>query len=184
MTTPIIEPTQLVAGDTLTFTRGYSSYSPADGWALTYSMIADGQSESWTTSDNGDGTHLTLVTAATTANWYPGVYIWQAFVTKTVERHTVNTGSIEVLADYAVLTDGQDTRSHAKRTLDIVELAIEGSLPDAVSSYSIGSRQVSVMSGDELRAWRDYYRREYANEQRKRRVARGLSHAGVMRVRF
>jgi hypothetical protein len=184
MTIPTIEPTSLTAGDTLKFTRAIGDYLPAESWVLTYSIVADGHSQSWSTTDNGDGSHLSNVTAATTATWTPAVYVWQGFVTKTTERYTIGTGTIAVLANYATLSDGQDTRSHAKRSLDLIEAAIEGTIPDAVSSYSIGGRQISKMTGDELRSWRNYYGARYAQEQRLERTARGLSHNGIIQVRF
>jgi hypothetical protein len=169
---PTSEPTRVRAGDTLKWNRTDSEHSPADGWALKYSLLKAGKQieikDALVTSD-GD-TFKIVVPAATSADYLPGEYRWYAFVSKGAERFQVGEGVIEILPDAgAVQASGLDTRSQTKRILDAINALLEGRASTDAQQYSIGSRQITKMTPDELMKWKAQYEHLYRQE----RIARG-----------
>lgn len=184
------EPKKLTAGDTLTFTKSISDYAPADGWTLSYALVADGELISFSGSDNGDGTHLISVAASTTASWVAATYKWQSYVTKASERFNVGSGTITIEPNYAAQGSGLDARSHVKKVLDALEATIEGKATTDQLSYSISfgdsgaSRSVSKMSFGELIEARRHYKNEYQRLVRQERLARGLDSGRTIHIRM
>jgi hypothetical protein len=177
------EPTKLVAGDAAKWTKNLPQYLPADGWVVTYAIVKAGVRYAVTASDNGDGTHLVSVTAATTALWEPGAYHWQAYATKASERYTVAAGALTVVANFAA--GAADGRSHVARTLDALEAVLEGRASSDQLAYSIGGRSISKMTPEQLLTWRDKYRAELAAETKAAALAAGIGASnGTVRVRF
>jgi len=182
--TDIVEPSGIVAGDSASWTKNLPQYLPANGWVLSYAIVRDGIRLSVTGTNNGDGTHLVTLAAATTAAWTPGQYAWQAYVTKsaTSERYTVAAGQIKVEANFA--TGAVDGRSHVQRTLDALEATLEGRASSDQLAYSIGGRSISKMSPEQLLTWRDKYKAELAAEEKAQKIAAGMGAAGTIRVRM
>ena len=180
---PKIEPTEITAGDTLKFTISLSDYLPADGWTLSYALVNKDNQIDITGSDNGDGSHLISVAKATTKGWVAGTYDWQAYVDNGTERYKVREGQLEILADFASQSN-YDARSHVKKVLDAVEAVLEGRASKDQESYTINGRSLSRTSIPDLMKLRDRYRAEYENEIRAERIARGLGHSGIIRVRM
>ncbi len=184
-TIPTIEPTSVVAGDTVKWTKALTDYLPADSWVLSYVLVSLTASITITASDNGDGSHLVSEAAATTDDWTPGEYTWNAFVTKGAERYRVGDGRLKVEPNFQIhTTSGFDGRSHVKRTLDLIEAAIEGQVPDGMESFTIAGRAVSLMPLSELRAARAEYASLYARELRRQRRTDGKASASRIGVRF
>lgn len=178
---PTIEPETIRAGDTLKFTKRLPDYLPAT-WTLKYSLNKTGSRYTITATDNGDGTHLVNVAAATTANYPAGVYKWQAYVESGSERYTIATGTLDVKADLSA--SGLDTRSHVKKVLDAIEAVIENRATLDQQSYTIGNRSLQRMAVDELLKLRDTYKQQYQAELQAERIAMGLGHKGRVLVRF
>lgn len=182
--TDIVEPSGIVAGDSASWTKNLPQYLPANGWVLSYAIVRDGIRLAVTGTNNGDGTHLVTLSAATTATWTPGQYAWQAYVTKaaTSERYTVASGQLKVEANFA--TGAVDARSHAQKTLDALEATLEGRASSDQLAYSIGGRSISKMNPEQLLSWRDKYKAEVAAEEKAQKIAAGLGGAGTVRVRM
>lgn len=178
------EPTQFTAGDTVRWTRDLPDYRPADGWTLEYVFVADGDRQTVTATDAGDGTHEVHITPTASANFTPGFYQWAAYVSDGSARHTINRGSVEVLRDLVGETTGHDTRSHVKRVLDALEATLEGKATDDALSMEINGRSLRRMDPGDLLAWRDRYRAEYRREQAAEDLRRGDNHGGIVRVRL
>ena len=179
---PTVEPTVITAGDTLTFTKSLPDYLPADSWALTYSLVMGGNLISITSSDNGDGTHLVLVTAANTAPYKPGQYQWQSYVTKTTQRFQVGFGNIEIKPDFAAQAAGLDARSFAESELERVEGEIRKLR--AHDSLSIRDRTKSDRAFADLLEARDYWKREVARVRREEKLAAGLASGRMILTRM
>lgn len=162
---PTSEPSEVTAGDTSTWKKSLSDFLASDSWVLTYALVKDGKLIEITASADGDD-HLVEVLPTVTAKYNPGIYHYQAYVTKSTERYQVGTGTIEVLPDFAQ-SAGYDNRSHAKVTLDALEAVIEGKASRDQLSYSIGGRSLSRFSWEELIAARSHYRSEYLAEERR-----------------
>jgi hypothetical protein len=182
--TDIVEPSRIVAGDSASWTKNLPQYLPASGWVLSYAIVRDGVRLSITGTNNGDGTHLVSLAAATTGAWTPGQYAWQAYVTKaaTSERVTIASGQLKVEANFAA--GAVDARSHAKKTLDALEATLEGRASSDQLAYSIGGRSISKMAPEQLLTWRDKDRAEVAAEEKAQKVAAGLGASGTIRVRM
>lgn len=185
---PSGEPAKHVAGDTLKFTRYLADYLPADSWVLSYALVKDGEQIEFSATDNGDGSHLVNVAAATTAAWSTGEYRWQAVVTKSAERYTVGTGRIEIVADYAAAAAGLDDRAHVKKVLDAIQATIEGKATVDQSNYSISvggsSRSLSRLAWADLIEAEKYYRRRYAELVNDERRAAGKSTRRLIKTRI
>ena len=184
---PTVEPASLVIGDRWAWKRtNLTDYAPAS-YTLTYEAIQKVASTpaSFTVTASGSGTDFVVeVASATTAGYEPGEYAWRSFITRTSdgERIALSHGSWTLVANFA--TSEADPRSHNQRTLDLIEAMIEGHVVDDVQSYSIGGRQMALMSGDELRGWKNYYQARVWADERRDRAAQGLAHNGTVRVTF
>lgn len=178
-TVPAGEPARVTAGDTATWTRSLPDFPATDGWVLSYALVRTGVLLGITASAQG-ADHLVSVAAATTAAWQPGRYAWQASVARGAERHTIGTGYLEVLPDFAAQAGGHDGRSHARRVLEAVEAVIEGRASQAHAEYAIAGRQLKFIPIPELLALRDRYRAEV----RAQDVAAGLRAAPRINVRL
>lgn len=178
-------PDVVTVGDTLTFTRSYGDYKPQDGWTLSYALVNANNQITFTSTDNGDSTHLVDVEAITSDGWSAGTYQWVAYVennTSPSERVTVDRGTVTVKPDY---TDAAvDDRSHVKKTLDLIEAEIEARVSGSTESYSIAGRSLSKTPMPELLEMRSKYKAWYDAEVRAERVARGLGTKKRVLVRF
>ncbi|MBP8789260.1 MAG: hypothetical protein KBH41_17685 [Azonexus sp.] len=145
---PTSEPSELRAGDTWQWRREDLCDFPASVWTLTYyfrnaaaffDVVAD-----------ADGDQFAVdVAKATTASQATGYYDWTAAVANGTERREIGRGSVVVLPDFstaAVL----DTRSNAKKLLDLVEAALLNRATtdqlDVVTS-ALGDRSLSRSDG-------------------------------------
>lgn len=179
---PTIEPESFRAGDTVKWTKALADYLPDDGWVLKYTLNKIGQKTTITATDNGDGTHLASVSAATSAAYKAGVYKWQSYVEYNSERYTIATGTIEIKPDLTAA--GLDTRSHVKKVLDAIEAVIENRATLDQESYTIGNRSLKRMSLEELLKFRDTYKMQYNSELQAERLAMGLGTKNKVMVRF
>ena len=189
VTIPSIEPSKITAGDTLKFTKNLPDYLPADSWVLSYALVKDGLTISIAASDNSDGTHLVNVSAATTAAYKAGTYKWQSYVTKTTDRYSIGSGTIEVVDDFAA-SNGLDARAHCKIVLDALEATIQNKATKDQSGYSISfgeggaSRSISRLSFGELLDARKLYRSEYRRLKQQERISQGLDSGREIHIRM
>lgn len=179
---PTIEPESFRVGDTVKWTKSLADYLPGDGWVLKYTLNKTGSKITLTTSDNGDGTHLVSVSAATSAAYKHGVYKWQSYVEYSGERYTIASGTIEALPDLTAA--GLDTRSHVKKVLDAIEAVLENRATLDQESYTIGNRSLKRMGIEELLKFRDTYKMQYNSELQAERLAMGLGSKNKVLVRF
>lgn len=154
------EPDVLIAGDTWQWDKHVADYSAADGWQLSY--VFQGTERlplAWSAEvvahPNGVDFRVT-VPADTTKGLTPGTLLWQAYVTKAAERHTVDSGSITLKANFATAAAGSQ-RTHAEKTLAVLKAAIEGRLTADIESYQIHGRAVNKIPMEQLVKLRGRY---------------------------
>lgn len=178
------EPARVVAGDTLQWQKSLSDYPASDGWVLAYRLInSAGKIDISAAASGAD--HLITVPAATSATYSPGLYSWQAFVSKDGERYTVGSGVIEVLPNLAAQSAGYDTRTTAKKTLDLLDAAMLARGSTAwTAEYEIAGRRMKFASMGEFMAFRDKLRAEVNREAAADRMAAGLPSRSRVLVRF
>jgi hypothetical protein len=183
---PTQEPSSIIAGDTLVWQKTLPNYPASSGWTLNYRLInAAGHLDIIAGASGSD--HLINVLASVSANYVAGNYAWQSFVTNVGgERYTIETGSIEVKANWATQAGGLDTRSNASKILEALEAAwVTASATRAfVFEYKIADRQMRFSTRAEWIAEIDYWRREVAREQRAERIKAGLPSGRTVYLRF
>ncbi len=180
---PTTEPTLIVAGDTVQWTKSLSDYPATDGWTLSYSFQLPGSTATPITFDaDPDGANYAIeVDADDTADWAAGSYNWTSYVTNVSdERHTVERGTVQIASD----PTGVPGSTHATRTLAIIEAALEARLPRGLEMYTIDGQQVQKLTHEALSRLHDKYLAAVKAEQDAARVAAGLSSRRVSFARF
>jgi hypothetical protein len=183
------EPSTLVAGDRFTWKRDdlAGDYSPS-AYALTYEFHSDvggGGTKKFTiTATEADDTYYIEVGSSTTANYTPGDYIWEAYITRSSdsERIMVDSGRTEITINLA--NTNADLRSHAKKVLDAIEAVIENRATMDQSSMSIAGRSLSRMNIDELMSFRSQYKTEYLKEIKLARIRNKQGSGNTVKVSF
>jgi hypothetical protein len=162
---PTTEPSAIVAGDTVSWTRSFADFPASQGWALAYKLRNAWDKINISASASGDD-FLVSISAATSAAYVVGDYSFDAYATKGSERHTVASGKITVLPNLDT-TSAVDDRSFNQRMVDAIEDLLEGRATADVQAYQIGGRQLTKMTVDELEKWRAQYRFRLNREQGK-----------------
>lgn len=183
MTAPIptIEPTVIVAGDTLKWQKTLENFPASQGWTLTYTLINATGKRTFTATADGDS-FLVTVAASTTATWAAGSYSYRGQVAKAGEVYTISTGTMTVQPSFAAAT--LDDRSQAQKMLDAVNAVLEGRATSAVAEYEIAGRQLKYISIPDLLKLRDRLRFDVQREENADRAAAGLPPKGRINVRF
>lgn len=121
---PTSIPEQIAAGDTATWKISLSDYSASDGWVLSYVFLRlDAGGKITITSSASGSDHLVNDAPTVTALWLPGEYNGQAYVTKSPDRFKVWEGPLRILDNFTT-SEGHDTRTIARKTLDALDAAI------------------------------------------------------------
>jgi hypothetical protein len=158
---PRYEPSRIVAGDTVTWTRLVPGY-PSGVNVLSYTIInrtnvyqVDGDKITAT----GDGFQV-KISAAITADWVAGHYRWQAYVADAEgNRATVGTGELDVMPNLQVQTTGIDDREDDEKILDAIKALLAGKVLEDAQSYSIHGRMLTRYTFSELQSLRGQYER-------------------------
>lgn len=176
-------PKEITAGDAIAW-RFYSAYFPAsDSWVVTYALVNAAGRIVITAGADGQG-HLVDLAAADTAAWTAGEYRWQSYATKGTERYTLDSGTVEILPNFAVQSSGYDARPHIYIVKDALEAVIEDRATEAQSSMSIGGRTISEFSHGELMEAQKENARRIMIHERKERRKRGQATGSTIKVRF
>jgi len=190
--TPTREPDKITAGDYVQWKKlGADCLTPAGdsclasaGWQLTYALVKSGQQITISASASGDD-HLVTLAASATANYSPGIYSWQAYVTGgSSERYMVDSGTIEILPNLATAATGYDDRSHVKKVLDALEARLEKRATADQAQTLIGGEVIAYMPIQRVLEWRDKYKAYYAQEIQAEAIANGLGGKQNIKVRF
>lgn len=154
-------PAELRAGDTGKWQRSFSDYPATAGWVLAYTIAGTGGVFTVTATASGDN-FLATIAAATSAAFPAGSYQITEYVTKGLERFTLNTQPLRILANL-VGASPSDTRSHARKMLDAIEAWLESKAPTA-ASVEIAGRKISNYPLADLMALRSKYQFEVNQE--------------------
>lgn len=179
----------IMAGETLKFRKSFPDYSPATD-TLVIDLVTDGFKTSVTATDYGDGSYQVDVGYATTDDWPPGRYHYQAYITvgdggeDDGVRRMVLQGSFKISPKFSDMNSGHDNRSHVKKVLDLLEATIEGKASQDQLSYSIAGRSLARMSPIELLDWRQRYQTEYKKELAMEKINAGLGTGNKIKARI
>lgn len=165
---PQDEPTAIVAGDSVQFTKSFGTFSALDGWVLKYRLVGPlgivgstvDKTVTATQQAAGSGGWLVAFLPADTAGAKAnGSYRLVGQVSLASEIHTVYDGVVRVTANPLTATV-VDLLTHAERTLTIIEAKIEGRLTADLEHYQIDGKAVGKIKWTELVAMRAKYKQE------------------------
>jgi hypothetical protein len=186
---PTFEPSEITRGETVAWIKSLPSYSPADGWALTYYFRGAGKGVDVVATDDGS-VYTATMTAGQSLTLSAGRYEVEGWVSKgadeTLARHhvvsrivTVRQGLADVESDTPV-----DGRSQAERIVAEIDDLIERTLPGDRAEYTHGNRQKRHYSRAELLQLRAHYQAIVNVERRRARVKAGGSFIQTINARF
>jgi hypothetical protein len=182
---PTSEPTEIIQGLTCKWTRTdlHTDY-PASDWTLTYYFVGPTAWNKAATAD-GDDYDVTLSAAETTA-LLPGRYKLYGRVSYSGELYEIYRADCIVIEDPAAVEMGEDQRSWARRCLEKVETALEGSTDSLILNYSIGGagRTIGKMSVGERIKWRDYFAAKVQQEEQQALADAGKATGRKILIRF
>ena len=179
-------PTNIVVGDFVQFKiTEYSEDYPNTAYTMTFlARSATGNSTEITFDATASGDdYLFSVGSSTSENFDVGHFHYQLEIKRNSdnERLIVDRCEIDILTD---LDNNIDPRTHAEIMLGKIEGLLEGKADADVSSYSINNRSLTKLSPDELVEWRDYYRREVADQKRQEAITHGRKTSATILMRF
>jgi len=169
-------PQELISGDSWAWTLDLPDYPSSGSWVATIYFERSDSSFSIAATASGS-THSFAATAAATAAYVAGRYVWRARVASGAVATTILSGASEVLVNPAA-AGNHDTRSWARQALDAVESFLLGNASTAQASMTIGGRQITRWSLEELTKWRTQLRAEVRSEEPSKGKGRDI------RVRF
>ncbi len=183
-------PTEIISGDFYEFDVVSADYPASDGWTLrvTYSSPTVLKRVTAATADNGTDYTVTIsVTDSTamTAGVYSVVEVVEKPASGTVtERHTINAYQVTVKANIAAASAATDTRSHAKKMLDLIQTAMEASAGREYVAISVDGQQTQLRPWVEMRKEEAYWQSKVDAEEAKGRAALGLATGRNYHIRF
>ena len=181
------EPKQIRGGITTSWLEELSDYSATNGWALKYRLA--GTTGNYDVTAVGVGTvHTVTITADVSKEWIAGSYILIGYVEKgtgaSLERHDVFNGTIDLLPNIAGATAAADYRTHARKTLALIEAAIESYAVRPVEEITIAGRTIRRPKLEQLVSLRSRYQFLVKQEGMSERAANGLEAGGGVLVKF
>lgn len=162
-TIPKVVPSQIRAGDTVRFTRNYSDYPVADGWALRFSVAGEGKLGVDATTSGSD--FLVTLTATQTKELGAGSYRWALTATLSGARYTVEEGVLSVLADVENASAGT-LRTHDEQVLALLEAEILARAGSDHTEYTVDGRSLKREDITVLNAWADRVRARIGRKRR------------------
>lgn len=181
---PVEVPETVFVGDFIQFKIASSDYSNSLFTMRFVARIATGVNTEITITATADGDdYLFTVPSATSANYTVGHYHYQLEIERDSdnERIVIDRGAIDIETDY---DNNVDVRHHAEIMLGKIQSLLEGKADSDVSSYSIAGRSLTKLTPEELRDWRDYYRREVNAIKNKEKIAHGRHVNTTILARF
>jgi hypothetical protein len=165
------EPAIIHAGDTVSWDRAFSGYSPQD-YTLTYVIVSPFAQYivAATAADGAPNVFHAQIPAATTADWVQGVYRWEAYLKNaTGDRVTIDQGQLTVSPNFETATQGIDARDDDEKALDAIKVMLSGKVTEDAQRYVIHGRELQRYTMAELLNIRNVY----ALRVRRNRVLRG-----------
>lgn len=147
---PTCEPTSIVAGDTVKWTRSLADYSYADGWRLKYGLRGVSKLDITTTADADGVGFAVTISAGDTGKLEAGQYQLLGWVELNGENYTViGPQPVTVTPNYQTAAAG-DLRPSAEIELELCEAQIKELLSSSNETYSIGQRSAQKRKLEDL----------------------------------
>jgi hypothetical protein len=175
---------KLIQGDSLNFTTAPRGYPASEGWALRYTLVpvAGGERIGIDATVDGDEFRVT-VAASATEGWAPGEYGWSVAVSKAGDRHTLDSGTLTILADPRTSNTRLDVRSQAEIALATAKAAF-ATWDGTRKMVTLNGRSVTFNTPAEIAQVVSYWEQEVQREQEARGLSLGLRSRRSVYVRF
>lgn len=176
------EPSEIIAGDSVSWSRTLSAYPADAGWAVNYRAAPmNGAGAVLSIDAAGSGTLWSVnLAAASTALFAAGDYFFSGTASLGADRYTFLTTALRIRPDPTSAV----VATHASRTLALIEAAIENRLPRALVETSIDGQLIARTPLPQLLTLRDRYRAMVLAEQTAARSALGLKTRRTIGIRF
>jgi len=179
-------PSSITAGDTLLVSLGLTAY-PATEWTVTFSFrAAEGSAIDLTATASGSY-HLINEGPTSTVNWMAERYSGFGRATNIADATLAQVfwrGELEVLPNLATAEGDYDTRSWAKKCLDLIEAVLQGKASRDVLNSTIAGQSIGRMTPEQLWLMRDRFKAEYQAEQAADAAAQGKGQGSNICIRF
>lgn len=188
MSTPNYEPSQFMAGDTVSWLKTLDDYPVSDGWTLNYVLRSATQHYHITCTTSGTN-YLATITAVISAAYAAGTYTWTSYVTKgageTLEQHSVAQGSV-VITPNLTTNALVDARTDARIIYDSLIAAFKtfASSGGRVTQYSIGGRSTTYEKSADIIKDIEHWRIIVQREEDAAKIAAGHGNPRRVGVRF
>lgn len=192
VTIATVEPTEIIAGDYLTWSKSLSDY-PATTFTLAYKMV--GTSAVYAIPTTASGTdHLVAVVGDSVAGppavvgtdvWVAGTYTLTAYVTEisNSRRTTLESRTVTVVADPTAAT-AADQRSWAAKALAEIETILQDPAKIAQKKVQIDWKIIEWRDVKELLALYSFYKAEVARETQQENMDNGVKSGGRFFMRL
>jgi len=178
------EPIEFTAGDTVIFNRTLKDYSPADGWALSYTLVGQGGVlKDKQGVSNGTGFDFEF-TADETAVLRRGEYRLIGRVSRASVKFTVYNGDVSVCQNLFDADKAVDTRHRLEIRLEAINAVLDGRANTDQQYLAIGGRTLQRMPISELIELRNDARIALKQIRNREGVAAGKANKNKIKIRF
>jgi hypothetical protein len=183
---PTCEPDQITAGDTANWKRSFQNFPSSEGWTLSYAFaLKGGENQAKQVTTTVDGIYFVVNTS--TANWAPGDYYGQGYVSKgvapNIERHQVWEGALTVRPNLAGANPG-DIRTPARKILDAIEAVISKTATQQILKWNVEGVELERRQTTDLIKLRDKYKVIVQKEEMAARVRAGKASGRRILTKF
>lgn len=179
------EPPKITSGFYYKWTESLSDYKANAGYTLKYVFYNANNNLPITSTANANGIdHDVILTAGESEHFEAGTYAWKSYVEHTSgERYPIASGTI-IIEQNILQSSPSDFRSHARKTLEAIEAALERRATKEQLSISIAGRALQYMTIKELLEARSVYQQEVDGEIAKEKMDAGLKPGGRVLLQF
>ena len=176
-------PATIRAGDSLDAVWTLGDYPATAGWVVRLTLI-NSTARYQSTAIGSGSTHTLAVIASVSAAWVAGQYAWAIDATLGTARHTLASGSVQVLPDLVAVST-LDTRSNYRKALDAAETALATHGARAyLAGIEMGDRKQTFANPGEFLSFISRLRAEVQREDNADRMRQGLAPRNKLLVRF
>ena len=154
-------PSTIAAGDTLSFSAGFSGY-PATSYGLIFILSLNGAVVATLNGTPSGDDFIISATDEATASYPPGRYFYAAYVTQGGERKMAQRGQISVTPNFAIA----EVASEAQTLLTALNANILALSSSATSSVSFNGQSYTDRDLSQLMKMRNELRAQVQAEQR------------------
>jgi hypothetical protein len=176
----MIEPKQIIAGLSYSWTKKLPLYKASDGWTLAYTIVSQNAQYDLTVVASGDDFDVTIL-KADSAKFEAGSFKLIGYVDDGTDRIQVFCNDLVIVPDF---TKAGDFRSYAAQTLEAIEAMLLKSASKDQQSITVDGQSLARRTVADLLTLRDRFQREVRLEKKAADIAAGIGKPGRVQLRF